>query len=245
MNAPVKPGRRILSAVAGVAAAALLAWGAWYGYSEVASQPIRHVAFAGEADRLDAGDLARLGQAVLAAPGASIEAIRASARQVPWVRDATVRRVHPDAVEIRLAAHKAFGRWNEAELVSDAGAVFMAKDPGGLPRLRGPDGTAARVVAEYPLVAAALAPLGSPVRELRLTARGGWYATLESGLAVALGRGEWKARAERFAAAWPKLGEEARAAQYADLRYPGGFAMKRVATVTPIPVSPQGRGAKP
>jgi cell division protein FtsQ len=243
MSATVKPGRRIASAVAGALALVLLAWGAWWGYARVVSTPVRHVAFAGEVGRIDAADLARLEQAVLAAPGMPIEAIREAARQVPWVREATVRRVHPDGVEIRLAAHTAFGRWNDAQLVSDAGVVFAAKDPGGLPRLRGPEGSAARVVAEYPLVAAALAPVGSPLRELRLSARGGWHATLESGLAVALGRGDWKPRAERFAAAWPRLDEAARAAEYADLRYPGGFALKRVATVTPA--LPQGRASRP
>jgi cell division protein FtsQ len=232
MSAPVKPGRRVLAAIAGLAAVLALAWGAWEGYSEVVSQPIHRVAFTGDVGRLESADLARLEQTVLAAPAASIEAIRTSARKVPWVREATVRRIHPDAVEIHLAAHAAFGRWNEAELVSDRGEVFIAKDPGGLPRLRGPDGSSARVVAEYPLVAAALAPVGA-VRELRLTARGGWHATLDSGLAVALGRGEWQPRAQRFAAAWPKLSEEARAVEYADLRYPGGFAMKRVAGARP------------
>jgi cell division protein FtsQ len=70
------------------------------------------------------------------------------------------------------------------------------------------------------------------VAELRLTPRGAWHAVLDSGLSVALGRGEWGPRAARFAAAWPQLAEEARSATYADLRYPGGFALKRAATLT-------------
>jgi cell division protein FtsQ len=76
-----------------------------------------------------------------------------------------------------------------------------------------------------------LAPLGSPIRELALSPRGGWRATLASGLAIALGPGDWGPRAERFARAWPQLAPEARAAEYADLRYPSGFALKRVAEV--------------
>jgi cell division protein FtsQ len=250
---PVKAGRRVVAAIAGGVVAALIAWAAWYGYSEVASQPIRHVAFAGDANRLDPEDLARLEQWVLATPAASMDAIRSAARQVAWVREATVRRAYPDTVEVRLEAHTAFARWNDNDLVSDRGAVFAAKDPGTLPRLRGPDGSAPRLVAEFPAVIAELAPLGSPVRELTLTARGGWTAVLDTGLAIALGRGDWKPRAQRLVAAWPKLPEEMRAAEYADLRYPGGFALKRVAAMTisapccstPAPKGTPGRGNKP
>ena len=49
----------------------------------------------------------------------------------------------------------------------------------------------------------------------------------DGGLAVELGRGDWKARAQRFAAAWPRLAEDARATRYADLRYPNGFALRK------------------
>lgn len=226
-------GRRIVAGVAGVAAAALLAWAAWQGFEATVSLPIQRVVYAGEIDRLAQADLDALAQAVAAAPSASLEAIRESARKVPWVREATVRRVFPDAVEIAFAAHTAFARWNDAHLVSPEGEIFTAPDASRLPQLRGPDGSAPQVVREYAAVAAALAAVG-PVAQLTLTPRGAWRATLESGLVVALGRGEWRSRAERFVAAWPQLPEETRTGTtHADLRYPGGFALKRAATVTP------------
>jgi cell division septal protein FtsQ len=87
------------------------------------------------------------------------------------------------------------------------------------------------VVREFSSAREALAPVGV-VSEFRLSPRGAWHVVLDSGLALALGRGEWRPRAERFAAAWPRLTEEARASTYADLRYPGGFALKRSATLT-------------
>jgi cell division protein FtsQ len=240
--ADTKPplGRRIAAAVAGVAAAALLGWAAWEGYEATLSLPIQRVAFAGEVDRLAQPELDALAQAIVAAPSASLESIRASARKVPWVREATVRRLFPDAVEITFSAHTAFARWNDSQLVSAEGDVFTAPDARKLPQLRGPEGAALQVVREYAAVAAALAPVG-PVAELTLTPRGAWRATLESGLAVALGRGDWLPRAERFATAWPRLPDDARTATHADLRYPGGFALKRAATLT----LPQGRGRTP
>jgi cell division protein FtsQ len=234
--------RRIGAAVAGVAAAALLGWAAWEGYEATVSLPIQRVVYAGEIDRLAQADLDALAQAVVAAPSPSLEEIRDTARKVPWVREATVRRVFPDAVEIAFAAHTAFARWNDGELVSPEGEIFIAPDASRLPQLRGPDASAPQVVREYAAVAAALAAVG-PFARLTLTPRGAWRATLESGLVVALGRGEWRARAERFVAAWPQLPEETRTATtHADLRYPGGFALKRTATVT-LPLAPStGRG---
>lgn len=252
MNVPAKRGRLVVSAVAGAAAVALLAWGAWYGYGAVVSEPVERVVFAGEVERLAPADLAALAATVRSAPSAPLESIRASARRVPWVRDAAVRRLYPDAVEITFSAYTAFAHWNDAELVNASGEVFTAPGAGALPRLRGPDGSAPRVAREYLLVVAALAPLDSPVTEFRLSPRGAWHATLASGLGIALGRGDWRPRAERFARAWPKLAPEARAADHADLRYPGGFALRRVAALTltptlsrsiPAPEGAPGRGS--
>lgn len=230
-------GQVITHAVAGAAAVSILAWGAWYGYGLVVAQPVERVVFAGELARLSAADLEAFAQGVRGSPGATLESIRAAARRVPWVRDATVRRVFPDAVEVTFTAHEAFARWNDGELVSEAGDVFAAPGAGALPQLRGPEGSAPRVVREYLLVVAALAPLAVPVTELRLSARGSWQATLASGLTLALGAGDWRPRAERFVRAWPKLPAEARSVAEADLRYAGGFATKRPArpnlTLTP------------
>ena len=233
MKTQPKPalGRRIVAAIAGTVALALLAWGAWLGLDATLALPIQRVVYAGELDRLAQPELDAFSQAVLTAPTAPLEAIRASARRVPWVRDATVRRLYPDAVEVTFQAYTAYARWNDDRLVTPEGIVFAAPDASKLPQLRGPEGSAPTVVREFASVAAVLAPVGATA-ELRLSPRGAWHATLESGLAVALGRGDWRPRAERFAAAWPSLSEEARAATYADLRYPGGFALKRAATLT-------------
>jgi cell division protein FtsQ len=229
-----KLGIRMLQAFAGVAVVAVLATIGVYGYRTVISHPIARVVYAGELDRLPQAELDALTQAVLSAERPSLEGVRAAAMLVPWVRDASVRRLYPDAVEVRFTTREAVARWDDKHLVSREGVVFEAQEARALPRLRGPDGTAPRLVAEFPALSAAFAPLGR-LAELRLTPRGAWEAVLDSGLTLELGRGDWKPRVEHFVAAWPRLSEDARAAKYADLRYANGFAL-RTATALAAPV---------
>jgi len=219
-------GIRILQAAAGVATVAALVAGGLYGYRTVLSHPITRVVYAGELDRLPQSELDALTQAVLTADHPTLAGVRDAARLVPWVRDASVRRVYPDAVEIRFTMHEAVARWDEKHLVSRDGAVFEAQDAAPLPRFRGPEGAAPRMVAEYPVIATALGAVGK-VTEIHLTPRGAWEALLDGGLTLELGRGEWKQRVDRFVTAWPRLPEDARATRYADLRYSNGFALRK------------------
>lgn len=233
MSAPSPLRKRLLAFGAGTLAAALLAAAAWQGYAYVVAQPVKRVIFAGETDRLPHADLDALAAAVQAAPGAPLASIRESARRVPWVRDATVRRRFPDALEIRFTAQSALARWDDERLVSASGEIFRG-EAANLPRFRGPEGSAALMVREHAAIAAALAPLGDAVAELRLSQRGAWTAVMASGLTLKLGRGDVRPRLERFAAAWPRLAEQGPAPQYVDLRYPNGFAARRAAVVTVV-----------
>ncbi len=134
----------------------------------------------------------------------SLAAVRDSARRIPWVRDAAVRRRFPAGLEVTLEAHDVLARWNGAVLVSTRGEVFTAPYAGTLPRFVGPDGAADLMARQYLPIARALAPLASPVAELRLSARGAWQVALASGLVLELGRTDMQERIERFVAAWPR-----------------------------------------
>ena len=226
--APSTLRRRIVPATAAAVVIGALAAGAWYGYGYVASQPVQRVIFAGDVRKLSRADLEAFAQSVrgTAANGASLLAVRDAARRIPWVRDASVRRHFPDAVEITFETHEALARWNEGALVSTRGEVFTAAYDGFLPRFRGPEGSAAQMVREYPGIVRVLAPLKTAVTELRLSARGAWNVDLDSGLTLALGRGDLEPRLQRFVAAWPTLVAQGVEARRIDLRYTNGFAVQ-------------------
>jgi cell division protein FtsQ len=219
--------RKALQVAASTGAVVLFAGLAWYGYQAIVTQPVKRVVFAGPVERIPPEALETLARGIESAPSpVSLAAVRDAARRMPWVREASVRRKFPDAVEVTFDVHDPIARWNEAGLVSKRGEVFAAAFDAPLPLFRGADAAAPLIVRQYPAMAAALAPLGSAIAELRLSPRGAWQVKLESGVELELGRGDVEARLARFAAAWPLLVARGIAPQHADLRYPNGFALR-------------------
>jgi cell division protein FtsQ len=228
---------RTLRAGTAVAVAAVMAYGLWYAYDTMSREPVRRVIFSGDSAKLVRADLEALAESIrgLPASGESLAAIRDAARRIPWVREATVRRRFPDAVEIAFEAHEPLARWSDEALVSVRGEIFNAEFAGKLPQFRGAAGAASAMAREYPAIAQALAPVAK-VDELRLSPRGAWEVVLDSGLVLALGRGDIHTRLARFVAAWPRLPDSARKSARADLRYGTGFALR----LNPLPGPPPG-----
>jgi len=222
-------------AAAGALAVALLAGGGWAAWDALGRRPIAEVRFTGDAARVAAADLERLAASLRGreAREVPLESVREAARRVPWVRDCSVRLRFPGTLEVRLEAHAPLARWDDTRLVSARGEVFAAPFDGALPRFEGPEGSAAEMARAYRAIAAAAAPLASPVATLRLSARRAWQATLASGLTLELGRGDYEARLARFAALWPSIQAAAPAARHADLRYANGFALREGAPAKP------------
>lgn len=145
-----------------------------------------------------------------------LDRARDAFESVPWVRRATVRRLFPDRLAVRLEEHRAAALWDDdtgdGRLVNTFGEVFEANvgdvEDEALPRLAGPPGSAARVLAMQRALEPVLQPLGSPMRHLKLTGHGTWRTQLANGVVIELGRGEPDAvgeRAARFVRTLPQV----------------------------------------
>lgn len=182
--------------------------------------------------------------------------VREAFESVPWVRQAAVRRVWPDRLQVRLEEHRPAALWSRAnpsdpgesaveQLVNTFGEVFEANvgdvEDEALPVLSGPGGSSPQVLAMYRRVAPALAPLASRITRFSLSNRGSWQAALESGAVVVLGRGsedEVTARAARFVATVGEVtGRLQRPLEYADLRHADGYAVRLRGVSTTLPAS--------
>lgn len=165
---------------------------------------------------------------------------RAVFEDVPWVRQAKVRRQFPNRLRVQLQEHQPLALWGaeaDARMVNTFGEVFEA-NPGdveddGMPRLIGPDGSAPQVLAMYQGLRPLFEPMDLEVEQLALTNRGGWTLRLDSGAVVELGRGtqdEVLERSRRFARTLTqvtsKYGRRPEALVTADLRHRDGYAVR-------------------
>ena len=178
---------------------------------------------------------------------------RRAFESVPWVRHATVRRIWPNRLAVRLEEHRPVALWGGGEaatdkLVNSYGEVFEANlgdvEDDGLPTLQGPDGSAQRVLALLQRLAPVLAPIEASVETLALSGRGSWRAELDSGAHIELGRGsddEVVERARRFVATLPQvIARHQRPLEYADLRHHDGYAVRLQGISTGVvPVEPK------
>lgn len=178
-----------------------------------------------------------------------LDQARSVFESMPWVRRATVSRDFPNRLRVRLQEHQAVAYWGDegdAYMVNSYGEVFEA-NPGelereSLPRLQGPRGRSAEVLRMFAALNPRFEPLDLSIDELRLSARGGWTAQLDSGTDLELGSGaadELLARVDRFLSTVTQVTQRYQRTpeQLAsvDLRHLDGYAirMEGVGTMRP------------
>ena len=179
--------------------------------------------------------------------------VRAAFETVPWVRHAVVRREFPNRLQVVLQEHQAVAYWGsdgELRLINNYGEVFEANvgdiDQETLPRLNGPEGQGAEVLAMYRLLAPLFAQLELPVDAVELSGGGSWRARLDSGAIIELGRGgavEVTARVSRFLKTLTQVtsryARRASALESADLRHENGYAIRLRGVSTAVAVLPK------
>ena len=169
-----------------------------------------------------------------------LTAARLAFEAVPWVRQAVVRREFPNRLKVQLQEHEAVAYWGvegESRLVNSFGEVFEANvgevEQEALPRLNGPDGQAAPVLAMYQTLQPLFEDMDMALEQIELTGRGGWRARLDTGAVIELGGGsvpEVLARTQRFLKTLTQVtsryGRTPGALETADLRHEDGYAIR-------------------
>ena len=167
-------------------------------------------------------------------------AARAAFEQVPWVRSAQVRREFPRTLHVVLQEHHAVAHWgSEADttLVNNFGEVFEANggeiEQDSLPRLSGPTGSAAKVLAMQQTLQPHFAALNLTIEQLDMTPHGGWRVRLDTEGVIELGSGTMEqvlARTDQFLKTLTQVvtryGRTPEALETADLRHEDGYAIR-------------------
>jgi len=160
---------------------------------------------------------------------ADLGAMRRRLEALAWVDAATVRREWPDELTVAVSEQVPAARWGESGLLNVRGELFLTGArhiPAELPRLSGPEGSAAQVASRYLAVRGPLIEAGLDLAAVRLDARGAWQLTLTNGIRVRLGR---RAVDERLALFLETVVDMVAAREgdisHIDMRYSNGFSI--------------------
>jgi cell division protein FtsQ len=110
-----------------------------------------------------------------------VNAVREAARRAPWVKDAQVRRVWPNALSIKIEQHEALALWEDGRLVSTEGHLFAAnpdevENPMALPEFFGMSSKAKEVTRRYKRFTKMLEAVkfGARITEISVSERDSW-----------------------------------------------------------------------
>ncbi|MEE4279342.1 MAG: FtsQ-type POTRA domain-containing protein [Halieaceae bacterium] len=170
------------------------------------------------ADELDAGliflDLARL---------------RERLEAMPWVYRAELRRRFPGTLEVRVLEQVPIARWGDTAFLNHEARVIEVDDAArwsDLPQIRGPEGSAARLMTHYrrlrlDLASLDLVPVALVEDDFRQLS-----VTLANGVSLQLGDRDFRLRLQRFLRLWrEQLAQADAAVARVDLRYETGAAV--------------------
>ena len=152
--------------------------GIWlFGYWEPRLLPVRFIEVEGDLHHHSSELLRkiigeRLSGGILTA---DLHDLQQAAQRLPWVGRASLRRVWPDRLQVRVEEHKPVARWGREGLVTAQGLVFHPRTgtvPAGLPVLDGDDQRAPELVARYLKWRDDLMLAGQLIDAVELDARG-------------------------------------------------------------------------
>lgn len=194
--------------------------------------PVRVVGVDGEMAHLDRH---RLEEAVAEAVDGSffsvdLDRIRGQLEQLPWIESASVRRVWPDTLQVRVVEQVPLAYWGDDGLVSQQGQVFRPErlpKLAGLAVLQGADERAPGITREYLRMRTLLGTTGLYLQQVSVDARQSWRLQTTNGVVLNLGRREVMPRLTRFVQLYPYLRRQAnRLPEMVDLRYTNGFTVR-------------------
>ncbi len=165
--------------------------------------------------------------------GVDIEAAKQRVEQLPWVAQASVRRIWPDTLGIEVAEQKAMARWANGGLVNQVGLSFkpvVSSYPPRLPLFNGPENMLPVMGEQYRRNSALLVNVGLSIAEVKMTSRHSLTLKLNlpanNIIELALGREQTQLRLERFIIVYKKLlVAHVDEIKSIDLRYSNGMSV--------------------
>lgn len=211
-------------------AAVMLLYGALFVVVHLPIFPLREVRVEGDLHHVTREQLKLIAERHLNGNFFTLDLVKArdAFEKLPWARNVSVRRRWPDRLEVVVEEHKEIARWGNLALVDSYGDLFQAASDSDLPVFYGPGDGVREVAEHYAIFSRVLAVPGLKIEQLALSPRRAWTIRTAKGMVIELGREHVEDRLAKFAGVYQTtLGSLGRELQYADLRYPNGFAVRK------------------
>ena len=158
-----------------------------------------------------------------------VERVREVVEQLPWVNEASVRRVWPDTLSVSVVEQKPVAISNKAGLINAKGDVFKPlnnKLSTSLPVFDGSAKLNKIMLSKYHAMSEVLVTINRKITYLKIDARHAVELELDNGLKVVLGREDNMHRLERLMSIYNKvLISRVNDIEVIDLRYTNGMAI--------------------
>ena len=203
----------------------------WFANFGVRSIPIKYVRTEGVFQYLSKDEIKTALQPLVMTSffDADMQTIHQAVSELTWVDTVTIKRVWPDAIDIKIREKKPYVRWGSERLVSARGEIITPKnmDPfKTLPLLQGPELQQVKTLEIMKGINTALADQSMKMAEFTINDRWAWKIKLTTGLEILLGRNEQLKKLQRFLKTLDVLGpEQVEKMAIVDLRYPNGYAV--------------------
>ncbi len=159
----------------------------------------------------------------------NMQAIHAAVATLPWVDTVAVKRIWPDAIDIKVSERKPYARWGKNSLITGQGVIFTPKNVDqfqNMTLVTGPESQQVRVLEIMKGIKTALADQSMELTEFSVNDRWAWKIKLSTGLEILLGRNEQLKKLQRFLKTLTVLKQEQiEQIVVVDLRYPNGYAV--------------------
>jgi len=159
----------------------------------------------------------------------NVDEVQHAVTALPWIAQASVRRVWPDTLAINVTEQKAIAMWAKGGLVNQQGVLFKPEVitfPNNLPVLDGPAGMERNLAEYYRMAQQVIEPLDLQIHQLRMDSRHAIRLYLSNGIEVILGRESTQGRLQRFARVYTRvLAVRAAEIERVDMRYSNGLSV--------------------
>jgi Cell division septal protein len=143
------------------------------------SHPIKYVRIEGVFQYLSKNEVQSVVQPLVMTSffEVDIQEIQSAVITLPWVDSISVKRIWPDAIDIKVYERKPFARWSENSLVTEQGVVFKPDNIDAFKQLtlvNGPEQQQVKVLEIMKGIEIALADQSMVLTEFSINNRGAW-----------------------------------------------------------------------